>query len=79
MQNSILKEKLHQAVDSADSQLLEILFSIVSEFNESNCELKPQQQAELKRRLELFDSGKMKFATWDEMISRIEKVTSLPQ
>ncbi|MGM0945807.1 MAG: addiction module protein [Bacteroidota bacterium] len=72
MQNSILKEKLHQAVDSADSQLLEILFSIVSEFNESNCELTPQQQAELKRRLELFDSGKMKFATWDEMISRIE-------
>ncbi|WP_100628324.1 addiction module protein [Algoriphagus formosus] len=55
------------------------LFSVVSEFNESNYELTSGQQAELKRRLDLFDAGKMKFGTWDEMISKIEKVKSLPQ
>lgn len=42
MENAILKDKLHQAVDSADSQLLEILLSVVSEFNESNYELTPK-------------------------------------
>ena len=67
-----LKEKLHQVVDSADPKLLEILFSVVSEFKESNYELTSGQQAELKRRLDLFDAGMMKFGTWDEMISRIE-------
>lgn len=72
MENSILKEKLHQAVDSADPKLLEILFSVVTEFNESTYDLTPDQQAELKTRLELFDSGRMKFGTWDEMISRLE-------
>jgi hypothetical protein len=72
METSILKDKLYQAVDSADPKLLEILFSVVTEFNEPTYDLTPEQQAELKTRLELFDSGRMKFGTWDEMISRLE-------
>lgn len=72
MEDSILKEKLHHLVDSADTKLLEILYNVASEFNQSNFDLSSEQLAELKRRLELFDSGKMAFSTWDEMISRIE-------
>ncbi|MBN7813314.1 hypothetical protein J0A68_20335 [Algoriphagus sp. H41] len=73
MENSILKEKLHHVVDSADTKLLKILYSVVNEFDESTYDLTAGQQADLKRRLELFDSGKMKFGTWDEMISKLEK------
>ncbi len=72
MENSILKEKLHLVVDSADTKLLEILYSVANEFNQSNYDLTPEQLAQLKKRLELFDAGKMSFSTWDEMISRIE-------
>jgi hypothetical protein len=72
MENSILKEKLHLVIDSADDKLLEILYSVASEFDQSNMDLTPEQLLELKKRLELFDSGKMSFSTWDEMISRIE-------
>jgi putative addiction module component (TIGR02574 family) len=72
MENSILKEKLHHLVDSADTKLLEILYSVANEFNQSNYDLTPDQLDELKRRLDLFDAGKISFSTWDEMISRIE-------
>ncbi|WP_339867769.1 addiction module protein [uncultured Algoriphagus sp.] len=72
METSILKEKLHLIVDSADENLLEILHTVASEFEQSNFDLTPEQLLELKKRLELFDSGKMSFSTWDEMISRIE-------
>jgi hypothetical protein len=72
MENSVLKEKLHHLVDSADTKLLEILYSVASEFHQSAEDLTPEQLAELKIRLDLFDSGKMKFGTWDEMISKLE-------
>jgi hypothetical protein len=72
MENSILKEKLHHVIDSADDKLLEILYSVAIEFDQSNMDLTTEQLLELKKRLELFDSGKMSFCTWDEMISRIE-------
>lgn len=72
MENSILKEKLHHVIDSADDKLLEILYSVASEFDQSKMDLTPEQLLELEKRLELFDSGKMSFSTWDEMISRIE-------
>ena len=72
MENSILKEKLHEVVDSADSKLLEILYSVANNFNNSENGLNSDQLNELKRRLELFDSGEMKFSNWDEMISRID-------
>ena len=72
MENSVLKEKLHHLVDSADTKLLEILYSVASEFHQTAEDLTPEQLAELKRRLDLFDAGKMSFSTWDEMISKIE-------
>ena len=72
MENSILKEKLHLLVDSADIRLLEILYSVASEFRQSDYELTSEQLSELKNRLNLFDSGKTTFSSWDEMISRIE-------
>ena len=72
MENSVLKEKLHHLVDSADPKLLEILYSVASEFYQTADDLTPEQLAELKRRLDLFDAGMMSFGTWDEMISKIE-------
>jgi hypothetical protein len=73
MEKSTLKEKLHKVVDSANPKLLEILYSVASEFNDIGEDLNPEQLDELKKRLALFESGKMKFSTWDEMISRIER------
>ncbi len=72
MENAILKEKLHHFIDSADTKLLEILYSVASEFHQTAEDLTPEQLAKLKRRLDLFDAGKMSFSTWDEMISKIE-------
>lgn len=72
MENSVLKEKLNHLVDSADTKLLEILYSVASEFHQIADDPTPEQLAELKRRFDLFDAGKMSFSTWDEMISKIE-------
>lgn len=72
MKTSVLKEKLHEFVDSANPKLLEILYSMVSDFNAPENDLNSEQLDELKKRLELYELGKMKFSTWDEMISRID-------
>ncbi|REG84792.1 addiction module protein [Algoriphagus antarcticus] len=63
---------LHEVVDSADPKLLEILYSVASDFNNPENDLNSDQLDELKRRLALYDSGEMKFSSWYQMISRIE-------
>jgi hypothetical protein len=45
-------------VDSANPKLLEILYSVANEFNNPEDDLNSEQLDELKRRVELFESGK---------------------
>lgn len=68
-----LKEKLHHVIDSAEPELLEILNSIAEKFRKNEEGLNPAQLEELKSRLEQFDSGKMKFFSWDEMMTQVKK------
>jgi hypothetical protein len=71
MENSILKDKLHKVVDSADPELLELLYSTASEYKDSVSDLNSSQLAELKRRLDHFESGEMKFSSSNEVMTRI--------
>lgn len=72
MEHSILKEKLHKVVDSADPGLLELLYSTASEYKDSDGDLNSSHLVELKRRLDHFESGEMKFRSSDEVIKRIQ-------
>ena len=68
-----LKEKLHHVIESAEPELLEILNSIAEKFSKNEEGLSTELLVELKSRLEQFDSGKMKFFSWDEMMTQVKE------
>jgi hypothetical protein len=63
--NLILNKKHHEVIDSANTILLEILYSVASDFNNGENNLNAKQLDELKRRLALSDSAEMRFSTWE--------------
>lgn len=65
MDNLILNKKHHEVIDSANTILLEILYSVASDFNNGENNLNAKQLDELKRRLALSDSAEMRFSTWE--------------
>jgi hypothetical protein len=58
MTTSVLRTKVHEYVDEADSKILEVVFKLLEVYRENNASfLSEKDQAEILRRSEQYKTG----------------------
>lgn len=72
MSTAEMKHELHLLIENADSELLELMYSILSK-TENELALNEIQVAELERRYEDHIKNPSEGSTWDEVKARISK------
>lgn len=72
MSSAEIKHELHLLIENSDSELLELVYSILRK-NENELDLSEAQFAELERRYESHLKNPMEGSNWDEVRARISK------
>ena len=65
-----LKKKITGKINKADEQLLELVNALIDKYEETSkksSKMTPEQKNEMDRRMELHDSGKLKYYTMSEI------------
>ncbi|MBN7812197.1 addiction module protein [Algoriphagus sp. H41] len=73
MRNSNIKEELHAMIEKADSEVLELVYSILNPAGEDPAALNGDQVAELERRYAAHLEKPEEGSTWEEVKGRISK------
>lgn len=74
MEALLIKEQLHQVVESSDEKLLHLMYALAKEYyNEHENEFTDAELIEFKRRRENHLNGISKSYTWEETKSLITK------
>ena len=66
-----IREELDQYIKQGDTKLIKMLHAIAKEYSSDDSELSEEQEEELDRRLEKYESGQMNFSSWDSVKERI--------
>ena len=67
MEALLIKEELHNLIESGDEKLLHLMYALAKEYNnEQENEFTEDELNEFKRRRENHLNGKSKSYTWDE-------------
>lgn len=72
MSSAEIKQELHLLIENSDSELLELVYSILRK-NENELDLSEAQFAELERRYESHLKNPKEGSSWDEVRARISK------
>ena len=65
MEALVIKEELHNVVESGDEKLLHLMYALAKEYNNEN-EFSEAELNEFKSRRENYLNGKSKSFSWDE-------------
>jgi hypothetical protein len=68
---SDIREELHKFINSADEQVLNLLYAMVQP-DSGNSSLTPKEQKEIDKRIASHNSGESKSYSWDEARKQIE-------
>jgi len=74
MTTKVIRTKVHQYIDEADSNVLEVVYKLLEVYRQSNASmLTDEQQKEVLNRSELYKSGKIKGYSLTEIRKRIKQ------
>ena len=74
MTTATIRNKVHQYIDEADSNVLEVIYKLLEVYRQSNTSvLTEEQQKEVLKRSALYKAGKIKGYTLEEARTRIKK------
>ncbi len=78
MTTTAIRSKVHEYIDEADSNVLEVVYKLLEVYRQSNTSLlTDEQQKEVLKRSALYKSGKMKGYSLAEVRKRVnQKLTS---
>lgn len=72
MSSAEMKQELHLLIENADSELLELVYSILRK-TENELDLSEIQVAELEKRYETHVKNPSQGSSWEEVKSRISR------
>ena len=77
MTTTAIRSKVHQYIDEADSNVLEVDYKLLEVYRQSNTSLlSEEQQKEVLKRSALYKTGKMKAYTLSEVRKRVKQKLS---
>jgi hypothetical protein len=77
MTTTAIRSKVHQYIDEADSNVLEVVYKLLEVYRQSNTSLlSEEQQKEVLKRSALYKTGKMKAYTLSEVRKRVKQKLS---
>jgi len=77
MTTTAIRCKVHQYIDEADSNVLEVVYKLLEVYRQSNTSLlSEEQQKEVLKRSALYKTGKMKAYTLSEVRKRVKQKLS---
>lgn len=77
MTTTAIRSKVHQYIDEADSNVLEVVYKLLEVYRQSNTSLlSEEQQKEVLKRSALYKTGKMKACTLSEVRKRVKQKLS---
>ena len=77
MTTTAIRSKVHQYIDEADSNVLEVVYKLLEVYRQSNTSLlSEEQQKEVLKRSSLYKTGKMKAYTLSEVRKRVKQKLS---
>jgi hypothetical protein len=77
MTTTAIRSKVHQYIDEADINVLEVVYKLLEVYRQSNTSLlSEEQQKEVLKRSALYKTGKMKAYTLSEVRRRVKQKLS---
>ncbi len=77
MTTTAIRSKVHQYIDEADINVLEVVYKLLEVYRQSNTSLlSEEQQKEVLKRSALYKTGKMKAYTLSEVRKRVKQKLS---
>jgi hypothetical protein len=77
MTTTAIRSKVHQYIDEADSNVLEVVYKLLEVYRQSNTSLlSEEQQKEVLKRSALYKTGKMKAYALSEVRKRVKQKLS---
>jgi len=77
MTTTAIRSKVHQYIDEADSNVLEVVYKLLEVYRQSNTSLlSEEQQKEVLKRSALYKTGKMKAYNLSEVRKRVKQKLS---
>ncbi|MBI3503106.1 MAG: addiction module protein [Bacteroidetes bacterium] len=72
MTTTAIRKKVHQYVDEAEENVLEVIYKMLKLYSgdESESLMSDEQKKEMDRRSKLFRQGKLKTSSWEEVKQR---------
>lgn len=65
MRATQIREELQHFIEEGDMKLIKMLYAVAKEYASDEYELSKDQEEELDRRLEKYESGEMQFSSWE--------------
>ena len=71
-----LRKKVHQYLDEADEDVLEVVYRLMKLYSPDNTQslLTDEQKEELEKRANLYLEGRMKTSSWEDVRKRARKL-----
>ena len=77
MTTTAIRSKVHQYIDEADNNVLEVVYKLLEVYRQSNTSLlSEEQQKEVLKRSALYKTGKMKAYNLSEVRKRVKQKLS---